>query len=201
MEEIFLSASVPVIGRGQYFETADPFLIQVAVREFVTAVLGRRIIVWGGHPAITPMVWSVCEDLGVNYAHAVILYQSRYFDEQFPDENRHFANVVYTDAVLDDRARSLELMRQAMLSRSAIAAAVFIGGMEGILDEYKMLTQFHPKVKVLAVPAPGGAARQLAEQIGRGDHARRNDDVDFVRLFHRELNIRPDEARRFRPSS
>jgi hypothetical protein len=70
MTAVFLSASVPVMGRGNFYETADPFLIQSAVREFVTAVLGRRLIVWGGHPAITPMVWAVCEDLGVSFGVA-----------------------------------------------------------------------------------------------------------------------------------
>ena len=39
MSSIFLSSSVPVRGRGQFFETAEPFLIQNAVREFVTLVL------------------------------------------------------------------------------------------------------------------------------------------------------------------
>ena len=84
MNAIFLSASVPVIGRGTYFQTADPFLIQLAVRELMTLALGRRRIIWGGHPAITPMVWAVCEDLGVNYSDAVVLYQSRFFEELFP---------------------------------------------------------------------------------------------------------------------
>ena len=74
---IFLSASVPVAGRGSYYQTAEPFLIQLAVREFLTLALGRRRIVWGGHPAITPMVWAVCEDLGVEYADSVTLYQSK----------------------------------------------------------------------------------------------------------------------------
>lgn len=65
MSAIFLSASIPVPGRGNFYKTADPFLIQTAVREFVTLALGRRMIVWGGHPAITPMVWAVCTDLVV----------------------------------------------------------------------------------------------------------------------------------------
>lgn len=85
MSTIFLSASVPVVGRGNYFESADPFLIQMAVRELLTLALGRRRIVWGGHPAITPMVWAVCEDLGVPYSNAVVLYQSRFFEEIFPE--------------------------------------------------------------------------------------------------------------------
>ena len=72
MSAIFLSASVPILGRGIYHETANPFLIQSAVREFVTVALGRRLIVWGGHPAITPMVWAVCEDLGVEFSQSVV---------------------------------------------------------------------------------------------------------------------------------
>ena len=30
--EIFLSASIPVKGRGIFYETSDPFLIQTAIR-------------------------------------------------------------------------------------------------------------------------------------------------------------------------
>ncbi|MGR5096951.1 hypothetical protein ACPV5O_26745 [Vibrio maritimus] len=67
-------------GRGHYYETADPFLIQGAVRELVIASVRRYKIVWGGHPAITPMIWSICEDLGANYSDSVVLYQSRFFD-------------------------------------------------------------------------------------------------------------------------
>ena len=59
MAAIFLSASIPVIGRGQYYETADPFLIQCAVRELTIATVRRHKIVWGGDPAITPMIWSI----------------------------------------------------------------------------------------------------------------------------------------------
>jgi hypothetical protein len=194
MSAIFLSSSVPVIGRGNFYETADPFLIQTAVREFVTLVLGRRVIVWGGHPAITPMVWAVCEDLGVDFAGAVVLYQSRFFDDVFPEENRRFGNVEYVEAVPGDREASLLNMRKAMLSRDDLEAAVFIGGMEGVLDEHALFTEFHPRAKVLAVPAPGGAARQLAERLGvrAGEKLQ---DVDFARYFHTELVIRPDEVR------
>jgi SLOG cluster3 family len=194
MSAIFLSASVPVIGRGNYYETADPFLIQSAVREFVTVALGRRLIVWGGHPAITPMVWAVCEDLGVNFAKAVVLYQSKFFADVFPEENRRFGNVEYVDAVPGDRQASLLQMRKAMLSRDDLAAAVFIGGMEGILEEYSLFVEIHPGARVVAVPSAGGAALQLAEKLGgAGDADFQN--VDFSRLFHATLNVAPNEPR------
>jgi hypothetical protein len=194
MNAVFLSASVPVPGRGNYYETANPFLIQTAVREFVTTALGRRLVVWGGHPAITPMVWAVCEDLGVEFAKAVVLYQSSFFKDIFPEENKRFGNVVYVEAMPGDREVSLLRMREAMLSRRDLEAAVFVGGMEGILAEYDLFAKFHPKAKVVAVPAPGGAARQLAEKLG-GSSAADLRNVDFAKLFHLELNVAPNDPR------
>lgn len=186
MGAIFLSASVPLIGRGNYHETSDPFLIQCAVRELVMAVIKTQQIVWGGHPAITPMIWTICEDLGIDYSNSVILYQSKFFEDRFPDENKHFSNVVFVDAVPNDREASLLSMREAMLSRSDLTAAVFIGGMDGVEAEFDLFSRFHPGAKVLAVAAPGGAALQLAKRVGVHDGAALF-DVDFARLFYSEL--------------
>lgn len=198
MNSIFLSASVPIPGRGRYYETANPFLIQMAVREFLTLALGRRRIVWGGHPAITPMVWSVCQDLGVRYSDAVVLYQSRFFEDMFPEENAHFANVHYVDAVAGDRAMSLQAMRNEMLSREDLEAAVFIGGMEGIQEEYDLFSTLHPKSKVVFVPAPGGAARDLATQLRTPESELGL--IDFADLFWRNLEISPLQERQFSPN-
>jgi hypothetical protein len=188
MSEIFLSASVPLVGRGSYHETADPFLIQCAVRELVIAVIRRHKIVWGGHPAITPMIWSICEDLGVDYSRSVILYQSRFFEDRYPEENRQFQNVIFTDAVPDDRDASLLLMRETMLSRPDLVAAVFIGGMDGVEAEHDLFRRFHPSARVLPVPAPGGAALNLAIDHGYFSNADLV-DIDFARLFHMQLSM------------
>lgn len=194
MSSIFLSASVPVPGRGHYFESADPFLIQMAVRELLVLALGRRRIVWGGHPAITPMVWAVCEDLGVRYSEAVELYQSRFFEEIFPEENARFKNVHFVDAVEGDQAASLQTMREAMLSREDLETAVFIGGMEGITSEYEMYSALHPSGKVIAVPSPGGAARDLATRLA-GSKLVDVDSIDYASFFWRALEIDLAEPR------
>ncbi|WP_319405776.1 hypothetical protein [uncultured Desulfosarcina sp.] len=188
MSAIFLAASVPIVGRGDYYETSDPFLIQFAVRELVKAVIRDKKIVWGGHPAITPMIWTICQDLNIDYSNSVVLYQSLFFKDQFPKENNQFDNVIFIDAVPDDIEQSLLKMREAMLSREDLQAAVFIGGMEGVFEEYKLFRKFHPNTKVLPVPSPGGAALQLAKQIGCFDENRLS-DVDFARLFQTELNF------------
>ncbi len=185
MSAIFLSASVPVEGRGNYHETADPFLIQCAVRELVIAVIRDRQIVWGGHPAITPMIWRICEDLKVDYSKMVVLYQSRFFEDRFPEENNRFHNVQFIEKVNGDREASLLRMRTEMLSRKDLDAAVFIGGMEGVEAEYQLFKHFHKNAKVLPVAAPGGAALNLAKEIGVAEA--KLHDVNFARLFRDEL--------------
>lgn len=186
MSAIFLSASVPLVGRGTYHETANPFLIQCAVREFAMAVIRQHKIVWGGHPAITPMIWTICEYLDVDYSQSVILYQSKFFEDRYPEENKHFRNVIYTEAIPNDRVASLLAMREQMLSREDLVAAVFIGGMDGVDIEYTLFRRFHPTAKVLPVPSPGGAALNLAkdqECFAESDLF----DVDFARFFHTNL--------------
>lgn len=188
MNSIFLSASVPIKGRGEYYKTANPFLIQCAVREFVIAVIRHHKIVWGGHPSITPMIWSICEDLNVDYSEKVILYQSRHFEDRYPEENQRFNNVIFTDNVAGDREVSLLLMRKEMLSRKDLDAAVFIGGMDGVEDEYRLFCEFHPDALVLPVAAPGGAARLLAEKLGCCEEVGMR-NIDFANLFHTHLNF------------
>lgn len=186
MSEIFLSASVPVEGRGAYYETADPFLIQIAVRELLSATVRNHTLVWGGHPAITPMVWTVCEDLGVDYSTSVVLYQSAYFAERYPKESNNFANVVTVPAVSGNREASLLAMRTAMLSRPSLRAAVFVGGMEGVEIEHRIFQYYHPSAPVFALGSTGGAAGSLAASLA--DHSDyRRFSVDFAGMFLSKL--------------
>ncbi|HJV74899.1 MAG TPA: hypothetical protein VJ654_11800 [Noviherbaspirillum sp.] len=190
---IFLSASVPVRGRGDYWKTADPLLIQSAIRALATTALGRRRIVWGGHPAITPMLMEACNELGLEYGKSVHLYLSLFFKEEFPDENKFFQNVTYVDPVDNDREKSLAKMREQMLSRSDLEAAVFIGGMDGIEVEANLFTRFHPGKQQIYVASTGGATQELAIRTGMSvDEAR---DINYAKLFYSKLNISPNEPR------
>ena len=190
MSTIFLSASVPVPGRGRFFETADPFLIQLAVRQLVVATIREWHIVWGGHPAITPMVWNVCEDIGVSYAERFTLYQSEFFESDFPEENHRFQNLVVVKGVPGDREASLAALRREMLSRPDLRAAVFVGGMEGVIQEYELFREYHPAAPVLPVTASGGAARELAVVLNMPDVE--SPTVDFARLFQEWLSMQSD---------
>jgi hypothetical protein len=84
-------------------------------------------------------------------------------------------------------------MRKDMLSRNDLESAVFIGGMEGVLEEHDLFRQFHPKANILAVPAAGGASRQLAKNLGISGADLQ--DLDFTKLFHLRLRVAPSEER------
>lgn len=199
-EAIFLSASVPDPKRApQYAATADTVAIASAVNSLAHVTLGRRILIWGGHPAITPMIWLVAENIGVDYGSWVRLYQSKHFSDQFPEDNERFRNVTYTENIEIDRNKSLDAMREQMLSDYRFAAAVFIGGMDGILEEFDMFRRLQPHAAVVPVVSTGGASVELANRIPHVDPDL-VDDFDYVAVFHRYLNISVKEERFNRPA-
>lgn len=195
MGAIFLSASVPVPGRAPFDQDCEPQMIQSAVSALATVALGRKTLVWGGHPAITPMLWASAQEFGVQYATAVRLFQTKFIPkEDFPEENKHFANVTYVDAVDGDLAKSLLAMRTAMLQSTEFDAAVFIGGMEGVIDEHALFSQTHPKAKCIVIETTGGAARKLAATLNYAVPADIG-PLDFMSLLYRELKISPIDKR------
>lgn len=142
---IFLSAGVPDPRRGpEYAATADTVAITAAVSALTHVVLGRRVLVWGGQPAITPMILIVAEAMGIDYGRWVRLYQSRFFKDDFPEDNDRFSNVTFTEAV-NGRETSLLAMRKSLFSDLTFEAAVFIGGMGGVIDEYELFRELQPK--------------------------------------------------------
>ncbi len=190
-DAIFLSASVPDPERAPEFaRTADSVAITSAVSALLFVTLGRRPLVWGGHPAITPMVWEVARSMELDYGTWVKLYQSKHWEDKFPEDNDRFGNVTYTPDINHDRERSLRLMRQTMFRENEFIAAVFIGGMKGILDEYELFRERQPQAKLLPVASTGGAAATLV-----GPDVRIEEELDYVRFFHQRLDVSPRERR------
>ena len=199
-DAIFLSAGVPDPKRGpQYAATADSVAIGAAVSALVHVTLGRRLLVWGGQPAITPMIWVVAQDIGIDYGRWVQLYQSRHFTDEFPEDNERFQNVTYTDDVGGDREKSLLAMRERMFSEHAFKTAVFIGGMGGIIQEYELFRRLQPNAAVIPIVSTGGATLEVAERMGAlpADLA---DEFDYVTLLHHHLGISVKEERFESPS-
>ena len=190
---IFLSAGVPDPSAGHFLIEGDVAAISALVSALLYVALGRRPIVWGGHPAITPMVWAYAEALDVDYGKWVTLYQSAFFKDDFPVENARFRNVIVTEAVQDDRERSLEIMRRRMLSESSFEAAVFAGGMRGIFDEYHLVKELAANATILPIVSTGGAAAVLGKEIDVSSDLK--NELDYVALLLDRLSIDPNEPR------
>lgn len=199
---IFLSASVPDPKRAPEFaETSNSVAITSAVRALVHVTLGRRVLVWGGHPAITPMIKVVAEEMGLDYGEWVKLYQSLYFKDQFPHDNEEFENIIYTENIGNDRDKSLLHMRERMFSENNFRAAIFVGGMAGIFDEYELFSQLQPDKDIIPVLSTGGATLKVAEKVNASLGGDLLKDLDYVQLFHRKLGISAREDRFPSPES
>jgi len=159
LKNIFLSASIPLIERNpKYFDSADIIAIRDSIIALTTVVLPKHRLIWGGHPSITPIIYYVMQKLGLSIQEHVLLYQSKLFEKYFPDDNNKFHNVKLTEST-HEKASSLLLMRQKMFSENSFVAGVFIGGMEGIEDEYKLFRDFYPNAIVLPIASTGAASR------------------------------------------
>lgn len=99
----------------------------------------------------------------------------------------------YTDD-LGDRERSLLLMRERIVSDYNFTAAVFIGGMKGIIDEFDLLETMHPAVIKIPVISVGGATLDLAQCLGAVS-TDLSANMDYIALFHQHLGISVKENR------
>lgn len=187
---LFLSASVPVAGRadGKYLATADVIAIRDAVIALVSVALPKYHLIWGGHPSITPLIANVLRHSNREVNASVTVYQSGYYVKEFPDENKDVEHIVITDD-LGDREKSIELMRKQMIVNNKYAAAVFIGGMNGVEDEFDLFTTSHPNAYVLPVASTGAAAEMLYERNADMFDVRLKTDMAYASLFKDLLEI------------
>lgn len=159
LKKVFLSASIPLPNRdAKYHETADVIAIRDAVIALASTVLPKNQLVWGGHPSITPLIYYVMRRLDLNIHEHMVLYQSRFFEKSFPEDNNMFENVIFTENTLEQYS-SLALMRERMFSENKFVAGIFIGGMEGIEAEFKLFTKYHPNALLLPIPSTGAASQ------------------------------------------
>ena len=188
IKNIFLSASIPLQERDpQYIETADIIAIRDAVIALTTVVLPHHRLIWGGHPSITPLIYYVMERLNLNIQEHITLYQSRFFEKYFPEDNNKFENIVFTDVVDNDREKSLLYMRHKMLDESEFSAGIFIGGMEGVEEEYDMFIEKHPKALALPIASTGAAAKKIYDERFTDKNERLVKDYAYMSLFQKYL--------------
>jgi hypothetical protein len=152
------------------------------------------------------MVWEDADSLGA--ADSVYIYQSRLFVPNVPREAHFFQGLnrlVWTPALppdAPDQDASLALMRDAMIVRRildeghildptappefpAYAAGVFIGGMDGVEDEWALFRHHYPQTTALLVASTGGAARRLM------------DDPNNASLYHPQVRVMLERDSRY----
>jgi hypothetical protein len=189
-KRFFLSASVPDPQRNpKYFETADHVAIRDAVRALAMLVLPEHLLVWGGHPAITPMIRVIAESLATPIQDHVWLYQSEFFRSQAPADNQAFEHIIWTRSVDGDRQRSLEMMRLEMLTSQPFDAGIFIGGMEGVEEEFDLFRKHQPGAKAFPVASTGGAALHLFNRQPESYPRALLDEQSYLLLFRRLLEL------------
>lgn len=199
MKSIFLSASIPLPDRdAKYYETADVMAIRDAVLALVEVCLDKGImIIWGGHPAITPLVYQAIQqhvaegdafdyhDLDKKLIQSYVkIYQSDFYSDRFPEDNQHFNNVDIIEAGADEKS-SLAKMRSAMLDDKDFIAGIFIGGMEGVMDEYKMFKEEYPSVPCYPIASTGAASKIIYETESNRQHLSKDllDNYAYKALF------------------
>ena len=186
---IFLSASIPLPDHdARYQETADIIAIRDSIRALVSVVVPTGQIVFGGHPAITPLVRLLVRGMTPDVNQHIILYQSAFFRRDFPPEAAEFERVRIIEAVDADEAASLKKMREAMIGGHNFDAGVFLGGMEGVEQEYEMFKLIHPNKPAHPVASTGAAARILFDEYAR-DRVELLTDLRYLSLFRRLFEV------------
>lgn len=159
MKAIFLSASVPY--REPFVNYFDAIAIRESVLALVSICVRERDLVFGGHPAISPLVEHAARSLGaLNRVH---IFQSNFFRDKIPPVAREFPNLHWTRKA-SDISTSLTVMRKKMIGFRDYGAAVFIGGMEGLFEEVEIFKEAHPASPIIPVASTGGAAKDLLDR-------------------------------------
>jgi hypothetical protein len=183
---IFLSASVPLPSRDAvYYNTADVVAIRDAIRALTIVIMEENIqLVFGGHPAISPMIRLQITQAGLPVGDKIVMFQSRFFNRVFPEDNKAFEHVVLTESVDNDRDKSLAHMRDLMLS-GPFLCGIFVGGMEGVEDEYKVFRKVQPRAPVFPVASTGAASAKIYQSDPdlQKDHPELQTEISYINLM------------------
>ena len=167
--KIFLSASIPTVGR-EYYEGSNPLLIREAVVAFTRVCMEYNIeFYFGGHPAISPLVYQIAKNYLMDKEAPIRIYQSAWFKDKIPSEIKYYGNIVWTPKC-DNIGDSVQLMRDKMFEENKdTCCAVFIGGMDGIIEEAKKISSLCPGIKLLPIASTGCASAFVYSKYGIHD--------------------------------
>ncbi|MBB5632196.1 hypothetical protein BKA04_000419 [Cryobacterium mesophilum] len=173
---LFVSASIPDplrwVGDFEPMEILDAV---VSTSREVLAIGGT--LVTAAHPTIAPVLLFLASEFPPPETGKprIVVYQSRVFELELPADTRKLINsglgdVRFTEAVagetsdLRNRRQSLRRMRRQMLEEMKPEGAIFVGGMEGVDEEWEMVGVQLPHCKRYAFAKPGGQAARYSHR-------------------------------------
>jgi hypothetical protein len=183
IKNIFLSASIPTAERNPlYIDTCDITAIRDAIIALASFALKDRRLIWGGHPAITPVISLILQSQKQDVSEHVVLYQSKWFNGSFPVENKNVPTVVLTEKK-NTREESLAEMRFRMIGENDFSAAFFIGGMEGVEEEYNLFKKYHPDTPAYPIASTGAAAKKIFDEKKEAFSKDLEENLAYMSLF------------------
>ncbi|MEA3054478.1 MAG: hypothetical protein QOG72_3381 [Sphingomonadales bacterium] len=212
-----MSASVPARHRSEEFQRIPDASLEIeqAVVSLTRAVLSEGgTLVFGGHPAISPLVATVAGEYrptrfaesGLERPRAQVqIYQSKIFLGHAPEETMLMFSLGLADVHWIDKdpgenfddpppgkgprfPLSLRRMREAMIGRTKPDCMVAIGGMEGVIEEARLFRDFRQDRPLCVLKGTGGASLILGEKV--------QGPLDFV---DERVMAERDRRRRERP--
>jgi len=84
-------------------------------------------------------------------------------------------------------------MRQQMLGEGTYDFGIFIGGMEGVIDEFMMFRELQPRAEALPIASTGAAASRLYQEFGY-KMPELETELTYPTLFRRLLRQRDRRA-------
>lgn len=171
---LLLSASIPVApddpGRRTkeraHWQSGRPEAIRAFITELARQVFDRSPdlgIIFGGHPSATQILAPLALSAAGRGKWLALVQDEHYWHRFVEDVGVvvHAASIQPFLIKTSGAGPNLDALRAALLSPKNLAAAVFIGGLSGILEEHHQTRTHRPDVPCFAVGLGGGAAAQL----------------------------------------
>lgn len=171
----------------EFYGTEDVIAIREAVMAFTKVCMEKHLpFYFGGHPAISPLIWEVARDYSPkDFKSLIKIYQSSEFVGKTPKEVDFFENIVWTKKGRTI-TESVDLMRMQMFNENQTDIAVFVGGMDGVVKECKLILNIHPSVTILPLATTGAAALQLYKTLKLKNEDFYN-NYSYVSIFKKYL--------------
>lgn len=144
-----------------------------ALHAFVQAILDRDgTVIFGAHPTFQQLIFDLAKlRRPHDYLEAIHMYISKRFaPQELIDEHKIHAKVTATESVENDRAKSLSVMRKAMIQNNEARCMVVIGGKTarpgippGVDEEVELARSCN--IPVFLIGSVGGRTAEIASEM------------------------------------